>query len=478
MIILKNHRQILVFIPTYNERENVVNMVRRLQALNLECTILFMDDNSPDGTGRILDELSAKYENLKVLHRTGKLGIGSAHGEGLRWAYDNGFKTCITMDCDFTHPPEYIPELIKLSDSFDIVITSRYLKKGSLSDWNLFRKNLTKLGHFLTYTLLKMKYDATGAFRLYRLDRIPKHFIDLVSSDSYSFFFESLFILDFNRFKIKEIPIVLPARTYGHSKMRVRDAFGSLKFLLIIFLNTLFNREKFEICVPLFTEIEEKKNEEWESYWKKQKSAGGLLYELIAALYRKFIIKPALNHFIRKYFRKGSRLLHAGCGGGHVDVNICMEYQVAGLDISTNALNMYNKVNNSKANLFLGSIFKIPFPDGLYDGIYNLGVMEHFSVDEIILIMDEFRRVLKPDGIIVMFWPPEYGISVIFFKMLKWILSPLYGKHIKFHPDEISRVKSRKEAIEILNQSGFELIEYYFGLRDFFTYAIVVAKVK
>jgi len=242
------HGQILIFVPTYNERENVVNLAEELQSLNLNCNILFMDDNSPDGTGQILDELSLKYENLNVLHRSGKLGIGSAHREGLLWAYDNRFKTCITMDCDFTHPPEYIPELIKLSESHDMVITSRYLKKGSLSDWNLFRKTLTKMGHFLTYRLLKMKYDATGAFRLYRLDRVPKHFLDLVSSNSYSFFFESLFILDFNKFRIKEIPIVLPSGTYGHSKMRITDALGSLKVLVIIWLRTLFNREKFKMC--------------------------------------------------------------------------------------------------------------------------------------------------------------------------------------------------------------------------------------
>lgn len=476
---MTNHRQILIFVPTYNERENAAKLAEELQSLNLDCSILFMDDNSPDGTGQILDELSIKYKNLKVLHRSGKLGIGSAHREGLSWAYDNGFKICITMDCDFTHPPEYIPELIKLSESCDIVITSRYLQKGSISDWNLFRKTLTRLGHFLTHTLLKMEYDATGAFRLYRLDRVPKHFLGLVSSNSYSFFFESLFILDFNKFRIREIPIVLPSRTYGHSKMRVADAFGSLKFLVIIFLNTLFNREKFEMCNPVFAEVTENRNEEWESYWQGQKSGGGLLYEVVAAFYRKFIIKPALNHFIRKHFRNGCRLLHAGCGSGQVDVDICNQYEITGLDISINSLNMYNKVTKGKAKLLHGNILEIPVSDRMYEGIYNLGVMEHFTVDEIRLIMNEFRRVLKPGGKIILFWPPEYGISVIFFKVLKWFFAVFSRKSdIKFHPDEISRIKSRKEIVEILNQSDFELIEYCFGFRDFFTYAIVVAKVK
>ena len=469
--------QILIFVPTYNEHENVVKLVEALQSLNLNCNILFMDDNSPDGTGRILDELSVKHGNLKVLHRSGKLGIGSAHREGLLWAYNNGFKTCITMDCDFTHPPEYIPELLKAADSYDIVITSRYLQKGSLSDWNLFRRTLTMMGHFLTCRLLKMKYDATGAFRLYRLDRVPKHFLDLVSSNSYSFFFESLFILDFNKFRIKEIPIVLPSRTYGHSKMKVTDALGSLKFLLIIYLNMLFNRGKFEMCNPVFAEVKESRNDEWESYWQGQKSSGGLLYELIAAFYRKFIIKPALNHFIYKYFRKGCALLHAGCGGGQVDVDICIQYEVTGLDISINSLNMHNKVTKGKVKLLHGSILKIPVPDGTYDGIYNLGVMEHFSVDEIRLIIDEFKRVLKPDGRIVLFWPPEYGISVIFFKLLKWILTPIYGSDIKFHPAEITRIRSKKELMKIIGE-GVQLEEYYFGCRSLATYAVCILSVK
>jgi dolichol-phosphate mannosyltransferase len=248
---VQNQNQILIFVPTYNEHENAVKLVESLQSLNLNCNILFMDDNSPDGTGRILDELSGRYENLKVLHRSGKLGIGSAHREGLLWAYSHGVTTCITMDCDFTHPPEYIPELLKAAENYDVVITSRYLQKGSLSDWNLFRKTLTLLGHFLTCRLLKMNYDASGAFRLYRLDRVPRNFLDLVASGSYSFFFESLFILDFNKFRIKEIPIVLPSRTCGHSKMKLADALGSLKFLMLIYLNKLFNSRKFEMPVPV-----------------------------------------------------------------------------------------------------------------------------------------------------------------------------------------------------------------------------------
>jgi dolichol-phosphate mannosyltransferase len=119
------------------------------------------------------------------------------------------------------------------------------MNKASLSEWNLGRKALTNLGHLFTRLFLRMPYDATGAFRLYRLDRIPKEVFELVGSSGYSFFFESLHILHLNSFKIKEIPIILPARTYGHSKMNWQEPFLGLKKLIKIFFNTLFNRRQY-----------------------------------------------------------------------------------------------------------------------------------------------------------------------------------------------------------------------------------------
>ena len=133
-----------------------------------------MDDNSPDGTGDLIDKIISNNKNVFVIHRKGKLGIGSAHKDGIRWAYDNSYDVLITMDCDFTHSPEYILDFIKHSSNYDIVIGSRYLEKDSLKTWNIFRKSLTHLGHFLTTTFLEMPFDSSGAFRLYNLNRIPK----------------------------------------------------------------------------------------------------------------------------------------------------------------------------------------------------------------------------------------------------------------------------------------------------------------
>jgi len=231
----------LVFIPTYNEADNVEHIYQQVTGLGLETDILFLDDNSPDGTGEIIDKITERNSNTFAIHREGKLGIGSAHKDGIKYAYDNGYEVLITMDCDFTHSPSYILEFIKLSHDADIVIGSRYMQKGSLATWNMFRKSLTHLGHFLTVNLLGMPYDASGAFRLYNLKSIDKGIFSLIISDGYSFFFESLFILHCNKMSVVEFPIELPSRTYGSSKMTFRDAWTSIQFLGKLFVRKLFN---------------------------------------------------------------------------------------------------------------------------------------------------------------------------------------------------------------------------------------------
>lgn len=237
----------LIFIPTYNEVENVEKIFNDIKALNLSADMLFLDDNSPDGTGLVIDNIAASNNNVFTIHRPGKLGIGSAHQDGIRWAYDHQYKTLITMDCDFTHSPSYIHDFIKLSGKATIVVGSRYMKKDSLATWNLFRKFLTYLGHFLTVNLLNMPYDASGAFRLYNLEKIDKNLFGLILSKGYSFFFESLFILYHNKISVVETPIELPSRTYGTSKMTYRDAWNSLMFLLNLCYRKLFHKKTLQL---------------------------------------------------------------------------------------------------------------------------------------------------------------------------------------------------------------------------------------
>ncbi len=310
-----NSHKTLIFVPTYNERENAPELFKQLVALGLDADVLFLDDNSPDGTGQIMDELAAGNPRLHVIHRSGKLGIGSAHVAGISWAYEHGYTRLVTMDCDFTHSPADIPRLLELSDSCDVVVGSRWLQTGSLAGWNLHRRFITRLGHFLTGLLLRMPFDATGAFRAYRLSQIPHPIFARVTSGGYAFFFESLFLLVYNGFTVREIAIVLPTRTYGHSKMSFREAARSLGRVLKLYLATFLNPEQF--CLPEpFTQLNPHlvDPQHWDEYWNKKKRATSFVYDLIAAVYRNLVIRRQLNRFIRKHFPKGARLLHAGCG--------------------------------------------------------------------------------------------------------------------------------------------------------------------
>jgi dolichol-phosphate mannosyltransferase len=468
---------LLIFIPTYNEHENVAGILQQILDLGLAADILFVDDNSPDGTGKILDDLAKQTPNMFVQHRPGKMGIGSAHAYGINWAYKQGYRKLITMDCDFTHSPEYIKDFLARSDNADVIVGSRYLQEKSLSTWNAYRKLLTQIGHLLTTFFLGMPYDATGAFRLYRLDRIPQNFLEPVQSRSYSFFFESLYILHLNGFRIAEVPTHLPARVYGHSKMRMKDALHSVSHLIHIYFTTLINRERFEIAEPFVQSDNSamlRDTQGWADYWSSKNKPALLVYDLIAAFYRKFIIKRSLNHYILKYFDGNSRLLHAGCGSGQVDRDIGETIKISALDISAQALTIYKKANKRYHELIHGSIFSMPVKSASFDGIYNLGVMEHFTEKEIAEILAEFNRVLKPGGIIILFWPPEYGLSVLFLKLVHFVLNDVLKKNISLHPAEITRVRSRNQIKKYLEQGGYTLTEYRFGIRDLFTYVVVV----
>ncbi len=222
----------LIFVPTLNEAENVGPMHRELRALGLEADILFLDDNSQDGTSEELERIAEADARTKIIHRIDGQGIGSAHLAGISYAYEAGYERLITLDCDFTHSPADIPRLLAVADSADITLGSRYLQPDSLPGWNLLRRSLTQFGHFLTKTFLRMPYDASGAFRIYNLRTIPQGIFQSVDSTSYSFFFESLFYLAYYGCTVKEIPIVLPARMYGHSKMSFLEASRSAIFLL------------------------------------------------------------------------------------------------------------------------------------------------------------------------------------------------------------------------------------------------------
>jgi dolichol-phosphate mannosyltransferase len=453
-------------------------MYQELRALGLDTDIVFLDDNSPDGTGQMLDELAKNDPRLFVIHRPGKLGIGSAHQTGIRWAYDRGYETLITMDCDFTHSPADISRFLDEFDKgADIVIGSRYLEPESLPGWNVMRRSLTAIGHFLTRRMLGMSYDATGAFRIYRLPRIPRQMFDLVVARGYAFFFESLFVLHANGLRIKELPIKLPARTYGSSKMSLKEAARSARQVFSLSFVNHVNPAQFRVLAP-FTEVDPTlfDPQGWDAYWKRKHRRSSLLYEVIATLYRNLVIKRWLNEAIRKHFRRGSELLHAGCGSGHVDQDLQNEMNITALDISVPALQLYRRNNPKAKQIKHGTILKLPFANQSFDGVYDLGVVEHFTRDEIDHILREFHRVLKPRGKVLLFWPHENATSVWVLARAHWLLNDVLKNNVKLHPDELSLIKSRRDARQYLAAAGFDLVWYEFGMKDIFVQAIVVGR--
>jgi SAM-dependent methyltransferase len=180
---------------------------------------------------------------------------------------------------------------------------------------------------------------------------------------------------------------------------------------------------------------------------------------------------------MKRHFRPGAALLHAGCGSGQVDSLISHHFDITALDYSRRALELYRANNGQMSKVVDGSIFSLPFNNSSLDGLYNLGVLEHFTEEEIERIFREFHRVLRPDGKLLIWWPPEFGFSVILLNSL--------GKLRNFFgatdsdptvPPEISRVKSKQWVEKLLSLSEFELVEYSFGPQDLFTQVLVVAR--
>jgi len=219
-----------------------------------------------------------------------------------------------------------------------------------------------------------------------------------------------------------------------------------------------------------------KEQKEWDNYWKKKKTKSQAAYRIIAKIYRQLIIKRALNSFINSNFKKGAILLHAGSGTGQVDEDIINSYKITALDLSGEAIKLYKLNHGNKAKLIQESIFDVPVKSDTFDGIYNLGVMEHFTREENIKILKEFKRILKRNGKIVLFWPPKFGLTVMFLNSLHFVLNDILKRNIRLHPEEISLAKSKKHVEKILNDSGFKVTELYFGPVDLFTHYVIVAK--
>jgi dolichol-phosphate mannosyltransferase len=233
----------LLILPTLNENNNIFNLIKKIKTTKLNLNILFIDDNSTDGTQNKIKSICRKNKKIKYIFRKNANGIGSAHKKGIIWAIKNQFDICITMDADGTHDPKLIKYMIKQINNrnFEIISTNRFSIKNSMKYWPLHRIFLTKLRYYLVSFFLNTKLDSSGGFRAYNLRKIKYKDFFISKNNSYFFLIESLFYFEKLKYKIKELPIKLNPRTYEKSKMKLKDILSSLINLVLLKINNIFN---------------------------------------------------------------------------------------------------------------------------------------------------------------------------------------------------------------------------------------------
>ena len=231
----------IVVIPTLNENDNIHFLYKNI-VQKFKIPILFIDDNSIDGTRDKIKKLSKINNLVKYIFRKKRLGIGSAHKAGIFWSYKKKYNFCVTMDADRTHNPKEIKKIINTlkKRNADIIITTRFEKKSSLRDWPLFRVLITSIRFYLVKIMLNTNLDSSGGYRCYNLKSIKKNDFKLVDSNGYFFLVESLFYFEKLNYKITAISTTLKYRTSGKSKMRFIDIGVSLVNLFkLAFFNKL-----------------------------------------------------------------------------------------------------------------------------------------------------------------------------------------------------------------------------------------------
>jgi dolichol-phosphate mannosyltransferase len=213
--------RVLVIVPTYNERENLPQIIAAVHQNLPAADILVVDDGSPDGTGVLADEIAARDAKVKVLHRAGKLGLGTAYVAGFRWALEADYAWVFEMDCDFSHDPKYLPLLLQTAQAgADLVLGSRYVDGGGTVNWGPMRKLISRGGSLYARTILGIAVrDLTGGFKCFRRKVLESIDLSTVAGQGYAFQIEMTYRALKSGFRVVEVPIVFVDRRVGQSKM-------------------------------------------------------------------------------------------------------------------------------------------------------------------------------------------------------------------------------------------------------------------
>jgi dolichol-phosphate mannosyltransferase len=220
----------LVIVPTYNERENLPRLVPAILSRDSRLEILVVDDGSPDGTGALADEIAAGEPRVHVLHRAGKLGLGTAYLAGFAWGIERGYDCLFEMDADFSHDPRYLPVMLAKAKEADLVLGSRYVPGGGTVNWGLSRKLLSRGGSLYARTILGVAVrDLTGGFKCFRREVLEGIDLASVECSGYAFQIELTFRAVRRGFRVAEVPIVFVDRRVGHSKMSRRIVLEAIR---------------------------------------------------------------------------------------------------------------------------------------------------------------------------------------------------------------------------------------------------------
>lgn len=220
MVEFEDLGRIVVVIPTYNEVENLPLIVARVRTSVPEADILIADDNSPDGTAKVADELAASDDHLHVMHRLGKEGLGAAYLAGFAWALEQGFDVVVEMDADGSHQPEQLPLLLDALRDADLVLGSRWVDGGSVVNWPRSREILSRGGNWYTRRALRLPLmDATGGYRAFRASTLRALDLDGVGSAGYIFQVDLAYRTLDRGLRVREVPIEFVERQIGDSKM-------------------------------------------------------------------------------------------------------------------------------------------------------------------------------------------------------------------------------------------------------------------
>jgi len=236
--------RVLVIMPTYNERDNIARIIPAVLEQDPRINMLIIDDNSPDGTGEIVDKIAAENPRVDVIHREGKLGLGTAYVRGFKYSLQKGYDLTFEMDADFSHDPAYLPKMIAAAEEgYDLVIGSRWIPGGGIENWPKSRERLSRWASIYTRIVTGLPvHDTTAGFQAFRRRVLEELELDKIRSDGYSFQIETKFKVWRKGFWIKEIPIIFRDRELGESKINRKIVYEAFFMVWLLRIESLLGK--------------------------------------------------------------------------------------------------------------------------------------------------------------------------------------------------------------------------------------------